>query len=446
MSLFSDLANLGDALATTKKKLEHRALIGTYLKTLPPDEIAIAARWLIGRVFPESDPRILNLSGSAIDRVLEQITGAINWDAIAGAVDFGDAVEKWLTPRQHARQGKPLQLLQVYRTYEAIAKDTGPGSRERKDERLRELLARAAPREAKYIVKHLVKEMRVGVSEGTLLDAIADASGVPDATIRRANQVSGDVGEVARVVLSEGARGLGRMAMHVGVPLKPMLTQSAADVSDAFAKMEGAFALECKFDGARVQIHKRGNSVQLFSRQLSDITVSLPEIADAARREIRARDAVLEGEVIALTDEGKPRPFQDVIRRFGRARDRTDAARHSAETLPLRRAPRRWHKFARHAELGAMGQTAGGTRRARMCRTDRAARCRGGGSVSAPCARRGARRADGEKCRVAVRAGRTRQTLAQDQACDYTRPRHRRGELGLRSAHRLAVERASRRA
>ena len=321
MSLFSDLANLGDALATTKKKLEHRALIGTYLKTLPPDEIAIAARWLIGRVFPESDPRILNLSGSAIDRVLEQITGAINWDAIAGAVDFGDAVEKWLTPRQHARQGKPLQLLQVYRTYEAIAEDTGPGSRERKDERLRELLARAAPREAKYIVKHLVKEMRVGVSEGTLLDAIADASGVPGATIRRANQVSGDVGEVARVVLSEGARGLGRMAMRVGVPLKPMLAQSAADVSDAFAKMEGAFALEYKFDGARVQIHKRGNSVQLFSRQLSDITVSLPEIADAARREIRAHDAILEGEVIALTREGKPRPFQDVMRRFGRERE-----------------------------------------------------------------------------------------------------------------------------
>jgi len=174
--------------------------------------------------------------------------------------------------------------------------------------------------------------MRVGVSEGTLLDAIADASGVPGATIRRANQVSGDVGEVARVVLSEGARGLGRMAMRVGVPLKPMLARSAADVSDAFAKMEGAFALEYKFDGARVQIHKRGNSVQLFSRQLSDITVSLPEIADAARREIRAHDAILEGEVIALTREGKPRPFQDVMRRFGREREIEQTQRN----IPLR--------------------------------------------------------------------------------------------------------------
>ena len=321
MSGFSTLAQLGEQLAATKKKLEHRALIGAYLRTLPPDEIAIGARLLIGRVFPESDPRTLNLSGSAIDRVLEQITGALSREAIGGAVDFGDAVEKWLTHRKHAPQGKPLRLLEVFRTYEAIAEDTGSGSRERKDERLRELLVHATPREAKYIVKHLVKEMRVGVSEGTLLDAIADASGVPGATIRRANQVSGDVGKVARVALTEGTRGLGRMAMRVGVPLKPMLAQRAENVADAFAKMEGAFALEYKFDGARVQIHKRGEKVQLFSRQLSDITASLPEIADAARREIRARDAILEGEVIALTDAGKPRPFQDVMRRVGRERE-----------------------------------------------------------------------------------------------------------------------------
>ncbi len=322
MSLFSDLTNLGEQLAATKKKLEHRALIGAYLKTLPPDEIALAARLIIGRVFSESDPRTLNLSGSAIARVLEQLAGAsVDWDAIGGAVDFGDAVEKWLTLRKHAPQGKPLQLLQVYHTYEAIAEDTGPGSRERKDELLRGLLARATPREAKYVVKHLVKEMRVGVSEGTLLDAIADASGVPGATIRRANQVSGDVGEVARVALVEGARGLGRMAVRVGAPLKPMLAQSAEDVADAFAKVEGKFALEYKFDGARVQIHKRGDAVRLFSRQLSDMTASLPEIADAARREIRAHKAILEGEVIALTSAGKPRPFQDVMRRFGRERE-----------------------------------------------------------------------------------------------------------------------------
>ncbi|MBI5032455.1 MAG: ATP-dependent DNA ligase [Chloroflexi bacterium] len=322
MSLFYHLTDLGDALAATKKKLVHRALISEYLKTLPPDEIAIAARLLIGRVFPESDPRILNISGSAIDRALEQITGTpLDWNAIERAVDVGDAVEKWLTLRQHQVQGEPLQVLEVYQAYEAIAQDTGAGSQERKDARLRELLARATPRQAKYIVKHVVRDMRVGVGEGTLLDAIAEASKLPSPNIRRANQVTGDVGEVARIALTEGEFGLARLSIQIFVPLKPMLAQTADDVADAFAKMESKFALEYKFDGARVQIHKRGDDVRLYSRQLSDITDSLPEIVDQVRREIHAREAIIEGEVIALASDGKPLAFQEVMRRFGRERE-----------------------------------------------------------------------------------------------------------------------------
>ncbi len=322
MSLFSQLAELGDQLAATKKKLEHRAIIAAYLKSLPPDEIAIASRLLIGRVFPENDPRILNLSGSAVNRVLEKICGAeLTWDKIGGAVDYGQAVEKWLKLYAHQPRGDPLTLSEIYHAYEAIAQDIGAGSRERKDARLVELLSRATPREAKYIVKHLIREMRVGVSEGTLLDGIAAASGIDAKTIRRANQMTGDVGEVARVALTEGTTGLERLSVRIGMPLKPMLAQSADDVEDAFGKMGDArFALEYKFDGARVQIHKRGDEIKLFSRQLSDITSSLPEIAGACRA-IRANEAILEGEVIALTAEGKPRPFQDVMRRFGRERE-----------------------------------------------------------------------------------------------------------------------------
>ncbi|MCA1553629.1 MAG: hypothetical protein LC737_04545, partial [Chloroflexi bacterium] len=209
MTLFRPLAELGDALAATKKKLQHRALIAAYLQKLPPDEIAVAARLLIGRVFAETDARILNVSSSAVDRVLRELTGQpLDWDAIGGAVDFGEAVEKWLSVRQHAPRGEPLQLLEVFHAYESIAGDTGAGSRERKDVRVRELLMRAKPLEAKYIVKHLSKEMRVGVSEASLLDALAHATGIASAQIRRANQVSGDVGEVARIALKEGERGL----------------------------------------------------------------------------------------------------------------------------------------------------------------------------------------------------------------------------------------------
>jgi DNA ligase-1 len=163
--------------------------------------------------------------------------------------------------------------------------------------------------------------MRVGVSEGSLLDALARTTGLPGVTIRRANQVAGDVGAVARAAILEGEGGLARLSLQLGRPLKPMLAQSATDVSDAFQKMPPPLALEYKLDGARLQIHKRGDTVQLFSRHLSDITASLPEVAELARGELRARDAIVEGEVIAVDERGRARPFQILMRRVGRERE-----------------------------------------------------------------------------------------------------------------------------
>jgi DNA ligase-1 len=322
MSTFIRLAELGETLAATKKKLAHRAMISEYLKSLHVDEVPAAARLIIGRVFPETDPRILNMSGAAVSRVVEQVAGApIDWQAIGGAVDFGEAVQKWLEHRRHTAQGEPLQLMEAYEAYEAIAEDAGAGSRDRKIQRALSLFQRATPLEAKYLTKHLVKEMRVGVSELSLLDALAHATGITATAIRRANQVSGDVGEVARVALTEGEAGLTQLGARVGFALKPMLAQPADDVADAFARAAGPVALEYKLDGVRIQIHKRGEEVKLFSRNLSDITSSLPEIVDVVRNGVAANEAILDGEVIALNESGRPRPFQDVMRRVGRERD-----------------------------------------------------------------------------------------------------------------------------
>src|SRR5439155_9638582 len=128
-------------------------------------------------------------------------------------------------------------------------------------------------------------------------------------------------GEVVGAALVEGEPGLGALSGRVGVPLKPMLAQSAETTAELFERMDGPFALEAKLDGARVQIHKQGDSVKLFSRQLSDITGSLPEIVAAVGEGLRAREAILDGEVIAVTVDGRPLPFQEVMRRFGRERD-----------------------------------------------------------------------------------------------------------------------------
>lgn len=320
MSLFLDLAMLGEQLAATKKKLEHSARIGAYLKNIAPDEIAPAARLLIGRIFPESDARVVNISGAALHRVLENVVGAeIEWSE--SAVDFGDAVAQWLAARNWQPQGAPLEILDVYRAYEEIAETTGSGSRARKDEALARLFRRASAIEAKYITKQVSGEMRVGVSEGSLLDALARSANIPTATIRRANQLAGDVGAVAHAAIVLGESGLEKLSLQIGRPLKPMLAQSAETVAEALAQIPPPLAFEHKLDGARLQIHKRGDDVKLFSRNLSDITASLPEIAAQVRSEIRARDAILEGEVIAVDENARPRPFQILMRRVGRERD-----------------------------------------------------------------------------------------------------------------------------
>lgn len=336
MSKFETLTRLGEQLAATKKKLEHAALIGAYLKELPPEEVPIAARLLIGQVFPEGDTRILNVSGAAISRVLAQSIGSTSeFGQIDGAVDFGDAVCKVLTRRGHAPVpgSEPLSLEDVYHAYTEIAGAGGAGSRERRDAILSNLLTRASPVEAKYIVKHLIHEMRVGVNDGSLLDALARTTGIPGAALRRAYQASGDIGAVAQAALGGGETALAQLKPGVGRPLKPMLAQSAEDIPGAFDEMAlGETALEYKLDGARVQIHKQGDRVRLFSRSLAELTDSLPEIAEEVRREARARDVILEGEVIALTPQGRPRPFQEVMRRIGREREIETVARE----IPVR--------------------------------------------------------------------------------------------------------------
>ncbi|MCL4488397.1 MAG: ATP-dependent DNA ligase [Chloroflexi bacterium] len=334
MSTFEQLAQVGEALAGTKKKLEHAQLIAGYLQSLPEDEIAIAARLLIGDIFPGGDERTLNLSGAAIARALEQTAGtSAAFDEIESAVDFGDAVEQVLNRRAHSRKGAPLSLSDVYQTYAEIADIAGGGSREQKDARLQDLFARASPLEAKYIVKHLTKEMRVGVNEGTLLDALARTTGIEGETVRRAQQFTGDIGTVARAALVGGRADLARLGPRLGHPLKPMLAQSAKDIAEAFDKLgEPPIALEYKLDGARVQIHKHDEEVKIFSRRLSELTDSLPEVVEAARRELKARNAIVEGEVIALTPQGRPRPFQDLMRRVGRERDVAETQRE----IPVR--------------------------------------------------------------------------------------------------------------
>lgn len=324
-TLFAELASLGEQLERTTSRLELANLLAEFLQKLDPTEIPAGVRLTIGQVFPEWDGRALNLSWKAAMKVvggLASPTAADREAIFADAEDTGEAVRMLLErARTEPRQSPLLTILDVYRAFEEIAAATGPGSRKRKEELLRGVLTRATPVEAKYVVKDVLAEMRHGVGEGIMLEAIAQAAGLKPKLVRRANMLWGDLGEVALVALTEGEVALKRATVRLFHPLKPMLAQTAEDLAEAFERYQGRVALEYKLDGARVQIHKRGAEVKIYSRHLSDVTASLPDVVEEISRGLEAHEAIVEGEAVAVDAQGRPLPFQHLMRRFRRVHD-----------------------------------------------------------------------------------------------------------------------------
>ena len=213
-----------------------------------------------------------------------------------------------------------------------VAAASGAGSARHRGERLRDLLARATVAEQDFVRRLLFGELRQGALEGVLADAVARASGIAPAHLRRAAMMSGSLISVARAALTGGEAALSAVSLRVMQPVQPMLADSAEDVDAALHQLDAA-ALEYKFDGARIQVHKADDVIRVFSRTLNDVTASVPEVVSRVRS-LPARSLILDGEVIALTDNGRPHSFQTTMRRFGRTRG-VDALRRDLPLTPF---------------------------------------------------------------------------------------------------------------
>ena len=200
-----------------------------------------------------------------------------------------------------------------------IGATKGKGSAAERRRLLSALLAQATPAEQDFLVRLLIGELRQGAEEGLVVEAVARAADVPLARLRHAVMVAGDVPAVAGVALAAGAAGLDRFGIQLFRPVKPMLAQPAADIAEALGRLAVA-AIEFKLDGARVQVHKRGRDVAVYSRRLNDVTASVPELVETVAA-LPVNEAILDGEVLALRPDGRPRPFQVMMRRFGRKLD-----------------------------------------------------------------------------------------------------------------------------
>jgi DNA ligase-1 len=319
---FARLAELGEELEATTKRTEMATLLAAFLRELQPEEIRPAVRLTIGQVFAEWDERSLNVSVSAAMDVVDGLVDAppaVRDKVAAQSVDPGHRAYLLLDAARKVPPAPPaLTILDVFQSFELIAGTSGRGSRARKHDLLESLLERATAVEAKYLVRILFQEMRHGVNEGVMLTGIAEAAHVRPALVRRANQLWGEVGEVALVALTEGRDGLRRATLRLFRPIKPMLAQTAGDIHEPFQRFGGRAAFEFKLDGARVQIHSRDGEVRIYSRNLSDVTSSLPDVAAEVRGLLGDREAIIEGEAVAIDSEGRPLPFQHLMRRFRR--------------------------------------------------------------------------------------------------------------------------------
>lgn len=290
----AELARLTRSLAGTPRRLEKVALLAEFLRGLTAEEVPWAVAFLAGRPMPPSDPRTLKVSGGTLRRQAQGLP----------------------VPDRSA-----LTLLDVARAFATIADAAGSGSRDAKGRALRELLATATPDERALLGAILTGTLRMGVHDGLIQEALARAAGVRPEVVRRAALLVSDPSEVARLALAEGETGLRRVGVRLFVPLLPMLAETAEDFATVFAEHGGRTAFEVKYDGARVQVHRRGDLVQIWSRRLTDVTASLPELVTLARQELVADEVILEGEVVAVGAAGRPLPFQDLMRRFRRVHD-----------------------------------------------------------------------------------------------------------------------------
>ena len=303
---FTRLAELCKALEATTKRTEKTRLISEFLCGLEPDEVAPAVLLIVGQIFPEFDPRTLEIGWSTMKRVLEK-------------------------GKQTTLLRSQLSIRRVYSTLSEIAMTQGSRSRKLKERLLVGLISDASRDEVEILVRIIFGEMRIGVNEGVMLDAIAEASGALAPIVRRALMLTGNLGEVALVAIIQGEKGLEGIKPELFVPLKPMLAETADNAEEAIREHGGRTVFEYKFDGARVQIHRLGDEVRVYSRRLSDVTESVPDVVNLVQKFLPKVGIIVEGEITALGSGGKPLPFQDLMRRFTRVTD----VQKAAEQIPL---------------------------------------------------------------------------------------------------------------
>jgi DNA ligase-1 len=322
--LFMDFTRACEQLEGTSGRLEMIDIISRILPSLSPDELPVFVRFVMGRIFPDWSSRKLGIGPSLMYEAISYVAGIKKEQVIEkinATGDTGRAVEDLLSIKsQTTFFHEDLDLVRVYTELIAIADMEGKKSQREKLLAVRRLLGNAHPLEGRYLTRIMLEELRIGVGEGSVRDAIAKAFNVDSPLVEHAMQALNDAGEVARLA-KLGPEALRTIRITLFHPVRMMLAQQGT-IQDMIQE-HGQIAAEYKYDGSRFQFHKKGNWARLYSRRLEDVTAALPDVIEKLISST-AHDVILDGEVIAIKDN-KPMPFQSVLRRFRRRHDIAEA-------------------------------------------------------------------------------------------------------------------------
>lgn len=322
---YLELAEIYEKLEKTSAKLGKRDILAQLIKDVPEQKLDKIALLITGRVFPVHSREDLGIASKMMIRAISRATGFSEKNIVEEfkkSGDLGLAAEKLVkSKKQSTLMKKKLTVDIVFKNLRKLPQITGIGSQDRKLNIIAELISSTNPKEARYLVRTALGTLRIGVAEGILRDAIAEAFGVDAKAVEHAWNIRPDYGKIVKIAKAEGDKGLKNVKVSLGTSVQVLLAEKVPDLETALKKFKRA-AIEVKYDGVRVQIHKDGDKITLFTRRLENVTRQFPDLVRMARQSIGSDKCIIEGEMLGIDKKGgKPLPFQQLSQRIQRKYD-----------------------------------------------------------------------------------------------------------------------------
>ncbi|MBD3230917.1 MAG: ATP-dependent DNA ligase [Candidatus Lokiarchaeota archaeon] len=287
---FYELSRLCSKLESESKTIKKIDLISQFLLNIQPNETNISILLITGKIFPDRSEKTLNISYKTIHSLLKK------------------------SSNQQVLFKKTYNIIEIYEEFQKMARLSGKGSYNQKKSILTGILTQLPDIERKFLIRMILGEMRIGVSSGVMLLAIAKASNIDSDLIKNAYMIYGDLGRIGELAIHKGFNAIKKIDIKLFRPIKPMLAEMGVSIPEILEENNQNIIFEYKYDGIRVQIHKNFEKIKIYTRKLNDISEMIPDLLSRLKNEIDSTTSILDGELVAVDKTGKPFPFQDLMR------------------------------------------------------------------------------------------------------------------------------------